>query len=82
MAPAYRPPNEIALRRTQKGLSQRRVAGVLGITRETYSRVENGLIWPNPRRIRLLATVLGADEQELVRLLMDAWFAAHPEARP
>jgi transcriptional regulator with XRE-family HTH domain len=82
VGPAYSPPNEVAFQRSKQGLSQERVARFLGITRETYSRVENGVVWPNPRRIRLLATVLSVDEQELVRLLMEAWFAAHPEDKP
>jgi transcriptional regulator with XRE-family HTH domain len=78
LTPAYTPPNAVALRRIEKGLSQEQVAGELGISRETYSRLENGIIWPNPYRLEKLARVLGFDFMSLISMLIEIWKDAHP----
>lgn len=56
----------IASRRAAAGLSQERVAEVLGITREAVSRMETGVAVPSVVRIAELAEVFNCGLDELL----------------
>lgn len=58
---------ELRLRRLELGLSQGRLAGMLGVSQQTISRWESGSTAPGPRRIAELATALGIEVGGLLR---------------
>lgn len=51
--------------RTQKGLTQEKVAELVGIQPENYSRIENGLSFPKPENIVKISNVLNVEIAEL-----------------
>lgn len=62
--------------RKQKGWSQEELAEQVGVSRQTISKWESGLIEPNWKRMRHLAQIFGVDVMEL----MDAAPAAQENA--
>lgn len=58
---------ELRLRRSELGLSQGRLAALLGVSQQTVSRWESGSAAPGPRRIAELADVLGIELGGLLR---------------
>ena len=51
--------------RTQKGLTQEKIAEFIGIKPENYSRIENGLSFPKPENIEKISKMLNIDVAEL-----------------
>ena len=51
--------------RTQKGLTQEKMAEQIEIQPENYSRIENGLSFPKPENLAKLSKVLGVELAEL-----------------
>ncbi len=51
--------------RSQKGLTQEKVAEYIGIKPENYSRIENGLSFPKPENIVKISNVLNVEIAEL-----------------
>ena len=57
----------IAERRTQLGMSQEKLAEQVGITQESLSRMEQGVIGPKLERVQSFAEVLGCEVADLFR---------------
>lgn len=71
--PTGNPPNRVALRRLERGLSQGQVAAEMRITPGTYSRIENGRTWPSPAQVRTIAQVLDWDFGHLMVVMAEIW---------
>ncbi|MBC3935623.1 helix-turn-helix transcriptional regulator [Undibacterium sp. CY7W] len=56
----------LSARRVAKGLSQERVAEILGISREAVSRMETGVAVPSIVRIAELANIFECSIEELI----------------
>lgn len=65
IACGYLMPNELALLRKRRGLSQQELADVLGVSRGTISRWENAKYSPDVSRLDDLADALDTDVQTL-----------------
>lgn len=57
----------IARRRRAKGLTQAQIAEVMGVEKETVSRMENGVISPTLHRLGQIAEILECPLSELFR---------------
>jgi len=55
----------IAARRKAKGLTQAQVAEIMGVEKETISRMENGVISPTLPRLQQLAEILECSPSDL-----------------
>jgi transcriptional regulator with XRE-family HTH domain len=54
--------------RTQKKLTQQQVAQKLGVSQNTYSKLENGLVEPSDERIEDISDILDFDLYELEKI--------------
>lgn len=57
----------IAVRRKAKGLTQAQVAEIMGVEKETISRMENGVISPTLPRLQQIAEILECSPSDLFR---------------
>lgn len=57
----------IAVRRKAKGLTQAQVAEIMGVEKETVSRMENGVISPTLPRLQQIAEILECSPGDLFR---------------
>ncbi len=57
----------IAVRRKAKGLTQAQVAEIMGVEKETISRMENGVISPTLPRLQQIADILECSPSDLFR---------------
>jgi transcriptional regulator with XRE-family HTH domain len=57
----------IAVRRKAKGLTQAQVAEMMGVEKETISRIETGVISPTLNRLRQIAEILDCSLSDLFR---------------
>jgi len=57
----------IAARRKKKGMTQAQLAGFLGITQDSLSRMESGIIAPKFSRLSDIADALGCSVVELFK---------------
>lgn len=57
----------IAVRRKVKGLTQAQVAEIMGVEKETISRMENGVISPTLPRLQQIAEILECSPSDLFR---------------
>ena len=57
----------IAARRKAKGLTQAQVAEMMGVEKETISRMETGVISPTLPRLRQIADILECEPSDLFR---------------
>jgi transcriptional regulator with XRE-family HTH domain len=57
----------LAARRRRRGLTQAQVAEIMGVEKETVSRMENGVISPTLLRLRQMAGILGCPLSDLFR---------------
>ncbi|MBR1508033.1 MAG: helix-turn-helix transcriptional regulator [Eubacterium sp.] len=62
--------------RKKKDLTQKEVAAILHITRQTYSGYENGRIHPSPESIAILSEVYDIDIYNYIFALMPDSFVA------
>ena len=51
--------------RLQRGFTQEKIAEVIGISTENYSRIENGLSFPKPENIEKISLALEVEVLEL-----------------
>lgn len=57
----------IAVRRKTKGMTQAQVAEIMGVEKETISRMENGVISPTLPRLQQIADILECSPSDLFR---------------
>ncbi|TBU91281.1 helix-turn-helix domain-containing protein [Stutzerimonas kirkiae] len=56
----------IARRRKARGLTQAQIAEMIGVEKETISRMENGVISPTLPRLQQIADIFGCSPVELL----------------
>ncbi|MCL1889012.1 MAG: helix-turn-helix transcriptional regulator [Desulfovibrionaceae bacterium] len=57
----------VSVKRRQLGMSQKALAGLLGISQESLSRMETGMIAPRFERLQDFADALGCEVADLFR---------------
>lgn len=65
--------NEIKNARTAKGLSQRKVATMVGITQQSFQKIEKGKTMPMIETLCKIATVLRKTVDELMWEEIEKW---------
>ncbi|MCL1915156.1 MAG: helix-turn-helix domain-containing protein [Desulfovibrionaceae bacterium] len=58
----------VSVKRRQLGMSQEALAGLVGISQESLSRMEKGVIAPRFERLQNFADALGCEVADLFRL--------------
>jgi transcriptional regulator with XRE-family HTH domain len=67
--------------RIDRGLSQRQLAALAGMTAPTLCHIENGRINPSPSELKALGAVLGCAPERVMDAVSDALLAPGAEAR-